>query len=109
MDEFEEYEEYEDDIETEVICFNPISGTNILTGCYGLFLIADEQTSTYEEDAHLMKAFQALEDLEDYPFAVGMAMFKNYPPEDLSYSSIMYLATCVIKLRDLLEEDDDDE
>jgi len=95
VDDPTQHDDYED-IET-------ISGLNILTGCYGLFLIAGENTTTYEEDAHVMEAFDALTYLGDYPDDVANELYDIYPPEELTQTNIMKLAGTIIQLRKTFE------
>lgn len=80
-----------------------ISGLNILTGCYGLFLIADEKTTNYNEDALIIKAFDAIDDLDSHHDTVADAMHDAFPGTDLSHNGILQLAQKVVELRDHID------
>lgn len=93
VDEPEEYEVTE-----------TVSGLNILTACYGLFLVADDQTTNYYEDALMMDAFAALDDLQNFHDTVASAMYDVFPPADMSYEGLLQLAKMIIELRDHIDD-----
>lgn len=80
-----------------------ISGLNIITGCYGLFLIADEKTTNHYEDALVVQAFDALEDLKDHTDIIAEATYDVFPPDDLSQNGILQLAKMIVELRDHID------
>lgn len=75
---------------------NLIPGCNIHTGCYGLFLVALDLYPT--KDASIFNgAMRALEKVTDSVLFHSLTFY--YPPEDLSYTTLLKLAKCVIILK----------
>lgn len=75
-----------------------MSGTNIKTSCYGLFLIALEQAKSDDDLTLFKKALQASDDMHDDVAFNGLIPF--FPPDELSYDNLRNLATVVTILND---------
>ena len=77
---------------------NLTSGRNIKTGCYGLFLVALDQCDNPLDKTILDLAKDWIEDI--HGCVVFNAMALHYPPDDLSYKTIVKLARCILMLHD---------
>ena len=76
-----------------------IPGVNIMTGCYGLFLIALDQCDDPTEKATLEEAL-AIENLEDCVVSCALTLY--YSKVDIDYAGILKLADVMIFLADEL-------
>lgn len=72
-----------------------VSGRNIKTGCYGLFLIAlGREPLIPAEDAQLLAyCSMNIEDIDNDTMFYSMAI--HYPPDDIEYDGIIKLAEAV--------------
>lgn len=78
---------------------NFISGRNIKTSCYGLFLIALDQSECKKDTETIQKAIDNIENITDCTAFSGL--YKFFPPSDMSYTVLINLASTVILLNDI--------
>ena len=77
-----------------------IPGHNIMTGCYGLFLVALDQCDDPTEKASLEEATSAIDKLEDCLVSCTLTLY--YHKVEMSYAGILKLAEVMIFLSDEL-------
>jgi hypothetical protein len=71
-----------------------VSGRNIKTGCYGLFLVAlDNAVVDIVDEMILRYCILNIEDIQDDTMFYSMAI--HYPPDNIEYDGIIKLAECV--------------
>jgi hypothetical protein len=77
-----------------------IPGHNIMTGCYGLFLVALDQCADVTEKASLEEAITSLDDLKECLVSCALTLY--YPKVNIDYVGILTLADAMIFLSDEL-------
>lgn len=78
-----------------------MSGVNIKTGSYGLFLVALDECTVDTERATINEAMEALDEIQDC--TMSNAMDPYFPPDDLNYKTTLALANTIIQLNDITE------
>jgi len=79
---------------------NILSGCNIKTSCYGLFLVGLDECSRSHKTL-LNKATRLLPLIPESTAFTFLAL--HYPPDDISYKGIIKLTKAIIKLYALTE------
>ena len=84
----------------EALSLPIVRGTNIKTGCYGLFLVALDQCTDPTEKATLEEALDALEVVYSSVASGALSMF--WGVLDIDYKGILLLADVFIYLADIV-------
>lgn len=76
-----------------------VSGRNIKTGCYGLFLVAlDSKSLNIDDEILLRGCINIIEEIDNDTMFYSMAI--HYPPDNIEYDDIINIAKSVMFVYD---------